>query len=115
MSDFATTFEQFEYAMDVLQGYTFELKNVDGTIDSVFILGKISAAMEELQIHYQCLSDVIFETVNQKQSSDVIKVGDTIPSVGAGDFINFSINDDVIDFSKGYSLKFNSDENNATE
>ena len=65
MSDFATTFEQFEYAMDVLQGYTFELKNVDGTTDSVFILGKISAAMEELQIHYQCLSDVILETANE--------------------------------------------------
>jgi len=114
MSEFSAIFEQFEYAIDVVRQYTSELKNETDNIDSVFTLGKISAAMEELQIHYACLSDIIFEQINENKSNN-IKIGDTISSVGAGDVINFSINDDVIDFSKGYSLNFNSDQTNATE
>lgn len=114
MSDFDIVFEQFEYAIDVLREYSADLKKSDNNIESVFALGKISAAMEELEIHYQCLSDLLFEEANETKS-DLIKIGDTIPSVGAADFINFSINDDVLDFTKGHTINFNADESNATE
>ena len=114
MSDLNVVFEQFEYAIDVVRQYSSEIKNEKNKIDSVYTLGKIAAAMEELEIHYQCLSDIVFEEANETKS-DLIKVGDTIPSVGAGDFINFSINDDVLDFTKGHTINFNTDENNATE
>lgn len=114
MSDFTATFDQFEYAIDVLREHTSDLKNSDNKIESIFVLGKIAAAMDELQIQYQCLSDLLFEEANETKS-DVIKIGDTIPSVGATDFINFSINDDIIDFTKGNTINFNTDESNATE
>ena len=65
MSDFATVFEQFEYAIDVLREYSADLKKMDNTTESIFTLGKVSAAMEELQIHYQCLSDILFEEASE--------------------------------------------------
>ena len=65
MSEFSAVFEQFEYAIDVVRQYTSELKNETDNIDSVFTLGKISASMEELQIHYACLSDIILEDANK--------------------------------------------------
>ena len=104
-SELQNAIANFEYAVDILSEYTLELKNSQES--SLFILGKINAALSEVNLTYDCLSDVIYD--NSTPNNDTIKIGtsDTISYIGgAADYgyTNYTMyqDGDMIGISKDY-------------
>lgn len=88
MSNFKNTIEQLQYSIDVLKEYVCDLEQNDD-VNEMFALGKISAAFEEVRIHYNCLYDDVFaQEIKTKEKTDntVYNFTDTISSIGAADF-----------------------------
>ena len=81
MTEFDCLIENLEYAVDVLSEYVRELKKSQS--NRVFQLGKVCAAFEEVQIHYQTVSEEVLS--EEESNSGTLKIS----SINANERIGF--------------------------
>ena len=95
MSEMSVAIENLDYAIDVLQEYTAELKKQNNSVEMLFILGKIRAAINEVEVHHDCLADLVCENINNDDIDSV-----RIPNDNMNVQYNMFQNGDYIGISK---------------
>ena len=98
MSEMSVAIENLDYAIDVLQEYTAELKKQNNSVEMLFILGKIRAAINEVEVHHDCLADIVCENINN-DDIDSVRIPENNMNSSAVQY-NMFRNGDYIGISK---------------